>query len=92
MRIFSAVLVEWFSLFEPHLDVLAFKTNQKVIYKVEHEQQNEPSPWSSYKKFSTIELFIAYVQEAETSKLVKMRSAGKDAFHMGVGGGVTKPK
>lgn len=30
-----------FSLFEPRLDVLTFKTNQKVIYKEEHEQQNE---------------------------------------------------
>lgn len=34
------------------------------------------SKMSSYKQFSTIELFIACVQEAETPKLVKMRSAG----------------
>lgn len=76
MRIFSAVLVACFSLFEPRLDVLAFKTNQKVVYEVEHEQQNEPSPWSSYKQFSTVKLFLVCVQEPETPKLVKMRSAG----------------
>lgn len=51
------------------------KTNQRIIYKVEQKQQNEPSPWSSYKQFSTTELFTAWVQEPQTPEDIKMRSA-----------------